>query len=286
MSSTAALAYTRDSVKSGIVEQSTDVDPAAGLFGVLTRPEKVCRETGFIFLNSGLLHRVGPFRLYVDIARRIAESGFPSIRLDQSGKGDSDAMPGVPLLDATVSNLRAAAAQLEHETGAKKYVIGGLCSGADDALRAGPQLDNLAGLFMFDGYSPKTARYYVCRYGPMLLSTRAWLRRLRSSLDSSQQPDIGNMRNWGPPREMMERYRILVEKNVRILAVYSGCSDNCYSYPSQLTANIGHPRASALVSEIYLPKATHIFHLSAHRYAAVEEFSDWAERSFPDSSTL
>lgn len=284
MNSTPALALNRDSIESPVIEQPLDVDPQTGLFGILVRPEPVCRKTGFIFINAGLLHRVGPFRLFVDMSRRIAQSGYPSIRLDLSGKGDSDPASGVPLLDVTINNLTAAAAQLERETGVKKVVIGGLCSGADDALHAALHLDAVTGLFLFDGYTPKTARYYMLRYGPKLFSIRSWLRRLRLASLPGKRLKIGSLRNWGTRREMMERYRELVDRGVRILAAYSGWPDNSYVYPSQLTANIGHPHASKLVSEVRIQGATHLYHLSAHRQRAVENFAEWAERAFPDSA--
>jgi hypothetical protein len=282
MNSATALDLSSSLRESAIIEQPVDVEPESGLFGVLTRPQTACRETCFVLINSGLLHRVGPFRLYVDIARSLARSGFPSIRLDQSGKGDSDALRGASLLDATVSNLTAAARLLEHETGASECVIGGLCSGADDALQAAADIDRLAGVFMFDGYLPRTARFYLHRYGPKLLSVRAWSGRLqkKSGTGPKQRSGIGNMRNWAGRDEMMQRYRNLMRNDIRLLAIYSGWPGNNCAYRSQLTNAIGHPRAAALVSEHRFPDATHLFHLSSHRRAAVKCVVDWAEQSF------
>ena len=42
-------------------------------------------------LNSGLIHRVGPYRLSVKVARRVALEGFLSVRFDLTGVGDSGA---------------------------------------------------------------------------------------------------------------------------------------------------------------------------------------------------
>lgn len=280
--SATALHLSSNPPETGIVEKPADVDSKSGAFGILARPELACRKTGFVLINSGLLHRVGPFRLYVDIARSLARAGFPSIRLDQSGKGDSNALPGTSLLDATVTNLTAAVKLLEYETGADRCVIGGLCSGADDALQAASEIDRLSGIFMFDGYVPKTARFYVHRYGPKLFSAQAWLERLRktSRTGSVEQPGIGNMRNWGTRGEMTLRYRNLVQSGVRLLAIYSGWSGNNCEYRSQLTKAIGHPRAAALVSEHHFKEATHLFHLSSHRRAAAHCLTGWAHRSF------
>jgi alpha-beta hydrolase superfamily lysophospholipase len=63
---------------------------SAGLFGILTEAQG--REgpgTTVLFLNVANQHRIGPGRLWVDLARRWAGAGFRCLRLDQSGLGDS-----------------------------------------------------------------------------------------------------------------------------------------------------------------------------------------------------
>ena len=62
----------------------------------------------------------------------------------------------------------------------------------------------------------------------------------------------------------------------------AGWAGNRYVYPSQLIAAIDHPQAEALVSELLIADATHLFPVSTHRQRAVDSFSDWAEHSFPD----
>ncbi len=59
------------------------------LVGVLTEPDGVCRDRGVIILNAGIIHRVGPNRLHVRMARALASLGFPVLRFDFSGQGDS-----------------------------------------------------------------------------------------------------------------------------------------------------------------------------------------------------
>lgn len=283
MSRPVALALERPSAVAAISESALNVDPATGLFGILSRPRQELRDTGFIFMNPGLLHRVGPFRLYVDIARSLANAGFAALRLDQSGKGDSDALPGLAATDVTIANLRSAAECLTRETGVRKFVVGGLCSGADDALQAGSQLEGLAGLFMFDGYVHRTARFYLYRYGPKLFSRQSWMKRLAFSKAHSKpaKNEIGTLRNWGTPTEMIKRYRTLIDEGVYILAVFSGWSDNCYVYPSQFIESTGHRQASAYATELHIPGSTHLLHLSAHRQRAVEGVTDWATARFP-----
>ena len=40
-----------------------------------------------VILNSGVIHRVGPNRIYVALARDLAALGFPVLRFDLSGIG-------------------------------------------------------------------------------------------------------------------------------------------------------------------------------------------------------
>lgn len=267
--------------KENMSEQPVDVDSSTGLFGILTIPPRDVRDTGFIFINSGLLHRVGPFRLYVEIARRLAGCGFASIRLDQPGKGDSDPMSGLPLQDATVKSVTAAAEYLKRETGAKKFVVGGLCSGADDALQAATDIPALEGLFLFDGYAPKTLRYYLNRYGPKLVSKEAWLKRLRpaSRRDPAAVSDI-SLRNWSSRGEMVGQYRSIIAKGIKLLAVFTSGAGRFYNYPTQLTSALGPQCSDDLVTECLYSEATHLFPVSAHRKAAVDGFIDWADRVF------
>lgn len=268
-------------------ELALDLDKSNGLFGILTKTGRAGADIGFVLINAGLLHRVGPFRLYVEIARSLAKAGYPTIRMDLSGKGDSDAMSGLSLAETNLVNIRTACEKLEHETGARRFVIGGLCSGADDTLQAAAKLDNLAGMLLFDGYTPKGMQYYMRRYAPRLFSPQSWRKRLlkNGQQQNGQGSPIGTLRNWGTPKEMVQRYRDAVDANTRILAIYTGWAGNHCAYPLQLTNAIKHPRAAALITERHLPNATHLMPISAHRQQAIESILEWTE-GFVSSETI
>jgi len=64
------------------------------LVGIITDPHTVVNahnHPAIVLLNAGVLHRVGPNRLYVKIARKLASAGFVVLRFDLSGIGDSKA---------------------------------------------------------------------------------------------------------------------------------------------------------------------------------------------------
>ena len=74
--------------RSSVVETPVWVGDT-GLFGIVA--ESTVRNAGptAIFLSVANGHRVGPARTWVDLARRWAETGLRSIRIDFSGLGDS-----------------------------------------------------------------------------------------------------------------------------------------------------------------------------------------------------
>lgn len=63
-----------------------------GLVGVVCEPDAGPRPDvpAVLLFNVGLNHRVGPGRLNVDLARRLAHSGYATLRFDLSGLGDSE----------------------------------------------------------------------------------------------------------------------------------------------------------------------------------------------------
>src|SRR5262249_27402146 len=91
-------------VGAGSVRETPLFLPVAGegsrsLFGIHTEPldpPRGKRSPMVLFLNAGAVHRVGPNRMYVDLARSWAEHGLTSLRLDLSGLGDSPPAPGAP----------------------------------------------------------------------------------------------------------------------------------------------------------------------------------------------
>ena len=61
------------------------------LMGILHMPEdRVRRNRGINLLSPGLKNRVAPNRMNVKMARILCEKGFPVLRFDPHGIGDSE----------------------------------------------------------------------------------------------------------------------------------------------------------------------------------------------------
>lgn len=119
--------------------------------GILTRPDGdgVPGAPGVLLLNSGWVHRTGPNRIYVQLARRLAAAGFPVVRLDLPGVGDSPPSPrDLPLLEGVLEDLREVMGDLSSVGEARRFVPMGICSGADVSFRLAAEDERVVGAVM------------------------------------------------------------------------------------------------------------------------------------------
>ena len=110
--------------------------PDGPLFGILTEPLGERRDLCAVLMNAGPQRRTGPNRMWVEIARRWAVRGVPTLRFDLAGIGDSDgdaaALVRVASLyaPAYAGQARAALDTLSAHGLPGRFVVLGLCAGA------------------------------------------------------------------------------------------------------------------------------------------------------------
>ena len=125
-----------------------EVEPE--LFGVISAPtEPVSPDAPIIvLLNAGSTYRVGPNRLNVQLARRLASEGFRCLRIDLSGLGDSLASSedreNDPYPATAFRDIDRIIGELQQQHGVRRVVLAGLCSGAYAAFQAAAQIHNPA----------------------------------------------------------------------------------------------------------------------------------------------
>ena len=110
--------------------------PSMSMFGILSEPnwKEPRSELGALFLNPGGVRHIGPNRMWVEAARRWADQGIASLRLDLLGIGESDGEPklDIPSLyqDHLVDQVEGAKEVLRSRLGVRQFIAIGLCSGA------------------------------------------------------------------------------------------------------------------------------------------------------------
>jgi alpha-beta hydrolase superfamily lysophospholipase len=128
--------------KHALVERPVFFTSEALLFGIVTEPRQgEVRRRAVILLNAGADYHIGASGMYVGLARRWARRGYVVLRMDLAGLGDSGTRLGRPdneiFPPAALDDVRAAIEFLRSRYGVNDITLGGVCSGAYHALRAG-----------------------------------------------------------------------------------------------------------------------------------------------------
>jgi hypothetical protein len=109
--------------------------PEGPLFGILTEPLGERTELGAVLVNAGAQRHIGPNRMWVEIARRWAARGVPTLRFDLGGIGDSDGDAAALAQVAGIYNpaygpqMRAALDVFSERGLPERLAVLGLCAG-------------------------------------------------------------------------------------------------------------------------------------------------------------
>lgn len=254
------------------------------LLGILTTPVTASPDAPAILIpNTGVDHRVGPNRLHVLIARALAEIGFPTLRMDLSGMGDS-LPPPAGRSNSSVDDQRAALDELARLDIATRFLVIGLCSGGHDAHQltvADPRV--VGGAFM-DHYAYPTSGFKQRYWMERLFDLRRignFLRRkfggigLRDKREMLGAPDVEFFTS--PSREQFEAdVTAFVARGVALFFLYTGEYQNEYNYREQLTDGFAVLRDYAGLSLNFLPQSDHTFTRGAMREDLIELLRNWA----------
>jgi pimeloyl-ACP methyl ester carboxylesterase len=115
------------------------------LGGILHRPPGGHRNTGVVIVVSGVKDRAGPNRIYHRLATDLARRGYPVLRFDPCGIGESDGVMGNHRTSFHFSwiqkglfddSIARALDFFRAQTGVKDVVLAGLSGGATAAVLA------------------------------------------------------------------------------------------------------------------------------------------------------
>lgn len=248
-----------------------------GLVGVITRPHDATSRVGVLLLNAGITRHVGPFRAHVDLARTLAEQGFAVLRFDQSGLGDS-ALPARAEGDRRQRDIDAAMQLLMQETGVERFVLCGLCSGADDAFHVGARDERVAGAILLDGVAYPTPGFWLRHALPRLLNFGKVLRYLMARRNPG--PSLSDFRDWPSRAQARQMLATMVERGTRLLFVFTGGAYHYFNHRAQLVASLGNAAASPRVSLEFWREYDHTFYLRKHRRVLIARIAAWMREEF------
>ena len=261
------------------------------LVGTISTPQQLeHNRVGFILLNAGVISRMGPRRFNVKLARHLGQIGYCSLRFDLTGQGDSGhAAQSSPYEKQTSIDLQAAMDQMTLSTGITRFVIAGICSGAVAGFKVAQDDPRVVGLWMMDGHVYGTVKSRWMRYRMQLrhafVSTmRSWLRRFwkKATPESKQRSDRLKTDNPSPTREQFAvALQKLVDRNVKILMMYSSDMLWQYSYQNQFRDTFKAYGFVDVIACEYMPQADHTLTTLANQALVMTRIGAWAQVAHP-----
>lgn len=107
------------------------------VLGVIHEPDGPVRPGALVFLHGWAGYRIGPHQMFTKAARLATERGFPCLRFDFRGRGDSEGDAEATTLSTMIEDAQAAVELVCAETGVERVALIGDCSGSEVAIGAG-----------------------------------------------------------------------------------------------------------------------------------------------------
>lgn len=268
------------------------------LLGIVSEPEEEhspLRQTAVILLNANVVHRIGPYRLHVDLARKLINDGFLVLRFDLSGVGDSKIKDSRKNYnDRIVSDVQESMSFIEKQYGIKQFVLMGLCAGADSAYYTTITDKRITGLVMIDGYCYKTPGYYMAYYIPRMLTLAVWTRFIKKGFDVisvkfkaepiNNSPEMGDfyvgVRDFPSKKSMQDNLKSFIDRNINMFFIYTGGYEQFYNHKNQFWHMFPGLKSKDKIRVQYTKEAEHTFPVIDHRTKLIDSITEWLKKSF------
>jgi hypothetical protein len=263
------------------METMVQFGPGRRLVGVLTDTPESSSMPMVVLPSAGLLPRAGPFRLHVELSRRLARQGMRSFRFDVPGVGEAPRLSGCGPREATLAALD----HLATFHGADRFVVGGVCSAADVAWGVALADERVGGVLMLDGLS-YTGPWFRLALAAGLLKRpmRDWVgiaRRQFNRIQAERAPVIEDYRDWPERTQAQDDFARLIARDVRSLWVYTGGYTARFLHPRQFAWSFGGMTRDRRVAMHYWPDCDHTFFARAHRDRLLDTVERWLLNNFP-----
>lgn len=239
-------------------------------------------KTAMIMITAGMLHNVGPFRLYVDIANNLAREGISSLRFDLSGIGDSLGVgTSGKSIDRAALEASEAMDYLTEHHGIESFIVFGLCSGADDSMQTALLDKRVKGVINLDGLGYKTAQFKIRHAFLMLrkmLYPSKWMSKINllSGLEFAPASlALGNDIREYPetPEQACLEIQQLIDRDTQLHFIYTG-GTLYYNYARQFYDMLPNVNWKGTESTAYFSQMDHIATLCEDRELLVDHITD------------
>ena len=288
----------------GIRERVVQFGPKQSLVGILTTDKTAASALPHVVVvNAGIVHRVGPNRLYVDMARSIAALGYPVLRFDLAGLGDSDSVVGgASLVESAIHDVQQAMDHLGQTRQATQFLVFGLCSGANYAMATAFSDPRVVGVMLIDPTVARTKRSLMVHLARRLRHVgtlrelvlfrhpvfhRSFGRGLSAALSVAEAAEGQSGKRAGAvtPRagaaEVRDALEKLIARGVQMMLVFTGGVNHVYNYHDQLYDLLPGLDFRDQLKLQYMPDTDHTVSDAPGRARLFESVRAWLVASFP-----
>jgi uncharacterized protein len=199
--------------------------PTADMLGIvsMSMPGAPRKRTAVVVVVGGAQYRVGSHRQFVQLARRLASAGYPVLRFDLPGMGDSPDEP-IPFEDTSAHIGVAIDAVYNNCPGVDSVVLWGLCDGASACLlyAEGTHDKRVSGLALLNPWvrsEVSLARAHVKQYYRLRLMEPAFWRKL-----------IGGRVGWPALQALSRNLRAMRQKNPESLSFQDAMANGWHNF--------------------------------------------------------
>lgn len=287
-------------------EQALLLGERRSLVGIATKPAASVdtdRPT-VVILNSGIVHRVGANRMSVHLSRALAAAGYSAVRFDLSGIGDSEPRPdALAPLDAALADIREALDSLEPSRKKAKFLLVGLCSGANHSVIYAGSDTRVVGTVLLEPAIPPPLRHHLHYYRRRIFRLQTWLhvvrgnnallrslkKRITGALERSPAPATTSEEPRQPKitgaevRAFWENaYRRVLDRGIPFMVVLTGES---WYYRETFFDAFPRLKFGKNVRLEYLEDADHVFSSRASARAVTRLILEWTDHTLPSGNS-
>ena len=272
-------------------EQAVQFGEQNRLHGVMTLPEHESNpDCVLILVSAGLTTKSGPYGLYTQLAREVADIGVSTLRFDLGGLGNSEILHAdATLLDRTHWDLEAAVNFLESTFGTQRCLLCGLCSGAEDSFRYADEDPRVKGVVLIDPHAYRTKRWQWFSIFSRHFLNRVAIKALkviglhpqRRHQDAETEMRIEGVEfklvnyQYMALQEASAILERLLEREVSIYYIYTGGQIENFNHENQFYDMFRHVPNCRKVTVSHCPSLRHTQMLEEDRQLLITLIRDW-----------
>lgn len=269
-----------------MIEKIIQFGPEKCMLGIQSIPnnESYKDKPAILVLNSGLVHRVGPFGLGVKIARTLCDNGYLVIRFDLPGIGDSVQYDTNSEYEKRIiSDVGSAIEIIKNKHNINKFISIGLCTGAMNSHVVTANDDRIVASILMDAYSYPTLNYFKIRYkkklvkifNPVFIVEK--IRNVLTKKPHKNEDELEGVDYFRFPKKSSIRMDLenILSKNKKMLFIYTGGMEYICNYEEQLKDSFKTLDFNDGIDVKYFNKMDHTFILKRDREYLVDMFVKW-----------